>query len=124
MQIVLNQEIVLFTEVIFGPSSNVTGAGIVKEATKKTKIYQCFPLYTMLLALGNPRYCFLTVHPPVSTVMLLPRYIFLTVISPVHNTPGPRQPQVQLCNSASLCSHTPRPEQFQVQLFNSDSLCK
>ena len=46
--------IVVFNLVLI--SSNVTGAGIVKEATAKTKIYQCFPLYTMLLALGNPRW--------------------------------------------------------------------
>ena len=45
----------LLAEVALFPSSNVTGAGIVKEATEKTKIYQCFPLFTMLLALGNPR---------------------------------------------------------------------
>jgi hypothetical protein len=83
VQIVSNHEIVLFIEVIFGLSSNVTGAGIVKEATKKTKIYQCFPLYTMLLALGNPRYSILTVLPP------------------LHNAPGPGQSQVQHFNSAS-----------------------
>ncbi len=105
----------------------------------------CSHLHTMLLALGNPR------------------YRFLTVLSPVHNAPCP-EPQVQLFNSASLCTlcswswttpgtalwqcfplHTmllvlnnPRysfvtvlpsahnatcPEQPQVQLFNSASFC-
>jgi hypothetical protein len=63
---------------------------------------------SMLLALNNPRYSFLTVISPVNTVMLLAlnnqRYSFLTVISPVHNAPGPEQPQVQLFNSASLCT--------------------
>jgi hypothetical protein len=105
VQLVLNREIVLFIEVIFGPSSNVTGAGIVKEATKKTKIYQCFPLYTMLLALGNPRYSFLTVLP-LYTMRLAPgnpRYSFLTVLPSEHYVPGTGQPQVQLFNSASLC---------------------
>jgi hypothetical protein len=36
-------------------SSNVTGPGMVEEATEETSEYQCFPLYSLLLALGNPR---------------------------------------------------------------------
>jgi hypothetical protein len=36
-------------------SSNATGPGIVEEASNSTWTFQCFPLYTMLLALGNPR---------------------------------------------------------------------
>ena len=36
-------------------SSNVTGPGMVEEATESSTVYQCFPLFTMLLALGNPR---------------------------------------------------------------------
>jgi len=42
-------------------SSDVTGTGITETATNSTKLYQCLPIFTMLLALGNPRYEYSTV---------------------------------------------------------------
>ena len=55
-------------------SSNVTGPGMVEEATESSTVYQCFPLFTMLLALGNPRYtspCYMDLGNPSYFTMLL-----------------------------------------------------
>jgi hypothetical protein len=103
-------------------------------------------LYSMLLALGNPRYIFFSsAYPctqcsrpwatpstslqqcfPLYTMFLAlgnARYNFLTVLTPVHNAPGGGQPQVHLFNSAPPCTQCSWRWATQVLLFNSASAC-